>query len=161
MSNHQYSASITKSYPVDIRIFISKCLVLIKDFYGIPYDFDEENMLNCFDWGNMYNRQEEYICGDKKEAHIVLERQVFGELQFTDEWEVSSFKLVHFCPPQITDTICFEVICAESFLLTDKGSHSCTIDLQTDSSFLFSEIMQAIQDILALFPHANVEQHRG
>lgn len=155
--SHKYAAIITGSYPSDIRIFISRILPILVEYYYLPFDFDKSLELNRFDWSNRYNRSEEFTLGEEGYTRISLIRKVLGEAEFTDEWESSTLELIDFCPPQMDDIIRLKIECSESFLLTDKGTHQCTIDFETDNSAIYDAIMETLHEILKQFKNACIE----
>ncbi|MCP4440911.1 MAG: hypothetical protein GY810_18475 [Aureispira sp.] len=155
--SYQYAIKMTRAYPGDIRVFISRVLPILVENYGFPINFEKKTELNRFDWRNMYNRSESHTLGEKDLPKVELSREVYGELQFTDEWESSTLKLINFCPPYIKDTIDLKIDCAESFLLLDMGTHQCTIDLKTDSLVIYDSIMEAIHSILKRFKNTNIQ----
>ena len=154
---YQFSATMTEAYPGDVRIFISRIIPILIDFYGYPSNFDKEVDLDCFFWRSMYKRREEHLLGEKGSPRVALERNVFGELQFTDEWEASSLELFDFCPPQVKDTVYLKIDCAESFLSTDMGTHQCEIHFKTDALLLYEAIMEAIDNIFKKFKNAQIK----
>lgn len=155
--SHKYSAIITQSYPGDIRVFISRILPILVEYYYLPLDFDKNLELNRFDWGNRSNRSEDFTLGEKGFPCISLLRNVFGNMEYTDEWESSTLELINFCPPQIDDTVHLKIECSESFLMTDKGTHQCTIDFETNNSSIYDAIMEVVRKILEQFKNACVE----
>ena len=96
---YRYAVKMTGAYPGDIRIFISGLLPMLFEFYAAPEDFEKEAVLDYFNWGSMYPRSEEYILGKDHVPSVRLTRNVFGEAQYTDEWESSTIKLINFCRP--------------------------------------------------------------
>jgi len=153
---YQFSATMTEAYPGDIRIFISRIIPILIDFYGYPSNFDKNVDLDWFNWRSMYTRHEERLLGEKDSPRVGLERNVFGELQFTDEWEASSLELFDFCPPHIKDTVYLRIDCAESFLGTDMGTHQCEIHFKTDTPLLYEVVMEAIDKIFKKFKNAHI-----
>lgn len=154
---HQYTAIITKSYPRDIRIFISRIIPTLVDFYDLSTVFDKETELNRFEWGNMYHRKEYYLFGENSSPSIGLTREVLGDKEYTDEWETSTFELIDFCPPNMNDTLYLKIECAESFLTTDKGTHQCKIDFKSDSLSIYTVLMAAIDNVLSQYKNAVIE----
>ncbi len=156
-NSYHYSLKMTKAYPADVRIFISRIIPLTIEFYNFPSHFNKELELNRFDWGNMYVRKEEHIIGKKDSPKVKIVRNVFGEMQFTDEWENSSLELLDFRPPFINDDLSLKIECSESFLETDKGNHQCSINLTTNSLILRDKIIKTIDGILEKFINAQLE----
>ncbi|OJJ16320.1 hypothetical protein BKI52_34070 [marine bacterium AO1-C] len=154
---YQFSATMTKAYPGDIRIFISRIIPILIELYGYPPGFDKEMELDWFSWRSMYTRSEEHLLGEKGKPRVALERNVFGEMQFTDEWETSRLELFDFCPSYIKDIVYLKIDCAESFLGTDMGSHQCEIHFKTDAPLGYKLIMEAIDKIFKKFKNAHID----
>lgn len=154
---YHFSAKMTKAYPGDIRVFISRMIPILIDFYGYPLGFYKEFAVDCFCWRSMYTRSEETLIGEADQPRVALTRNVFGELQYTDEWETSSLELFDFCPPNIDDTVYLRIDCAESFLGTDMGTHQCEIHLKTNASLLYQSLLEALDKIFKKFKNAHIE----
>ena len=86
-----------------------------------------------------------------------IARKVYGEHQYTDEYETSTLQLLDFQPPHINDRVDLEITCAESFLSTDKGTHKCTVTLDTNSLELKEKVVDAIDGILKKFANAHLK----